>query len=72
MIGGSHNPAKIHPYTKKIKKVTLQHAPENPEKVFKSVCKSQNVCLYVIFIFEKNLATSKKREKKADVLFVNA
>ena len=45
-ILNSHNPAKVHPFTQKIRKVTLQHAPENPKKVGKSVCKSQNVCPY--------------------------
>ena len=43
MIRDSYNPTKIKPSIQSIKIITLQHAPGNPEKVCRSVCKSQNV-----------------------------
>ena len=46
----SDNPATVHPSNQKIKKVTLQHAEENPRKVCKNVCKSQNVCPNIFHI----------------------
>ena len=36
--------SKVNPSTKKIRKVTLQCAPENPKNVCVSVCWSQNGC----------------------------
>ena len=47
VILDSYNPAKVHPSTQKIRKVTLQDAPENPKKVCKGVCKSQKVCPHI-------------------------
>ena len=43
MIWDSHYPAKVHPSTKKIKRGTLQHAPENTKNVCAKVSVSHKM-----------------------------